>query len=358
MAAIDPIFDQMLAQGGTDLHIVEGQPPRIRRAGHLGGLPGFDALQSDEVTGMLREICMPERWHRFERSGDLDFIHVYENKARFRANYHRQIHGCGAVFRAIPSEIMSLDDLEVPDVFKNFADYRTGMIMVTSPGGGGKSTTAAAILDHINSTKARHIMTVEEPVEFVHPPKKSAIVQREVGVNTKEFPDAIAAALRQDVDVIFVGEMRDLATIDVTVTAAETGALVIATLYTDGAVKTVDRIIDVFPAKQQLSIRQSLAVSLKAVCSQQLCRRADGEGLIAAFEILLQTLAVSNTIREGKTQMLNQIMMSSRAIGMRLMDDCLEAYVQQNLIKGVEAWYKCHDKERFEQYSPTSTRAY
>jgi twitching motility protein PilT len=326
--------------------------PKVRHAGQILPLQGFAPLDGEELGQMLREICLPERWQRYERTGDLDFIHTYGDKSRFRTNYNRQYSGHAAVFRAIPSRIRTIDELGFPPVFNTFAEFRSGLIVITSPGGGGKSTTVAAILNHINETRARHIMTLEEPVEFVHPPRKSAIVQRGLGIDVQSYPEAIQGALRQDVDVLFVGELRDRYTTSLAVSAAEAGVLVISTLYTDSAVKTVARIIETFPENQQPSIQASLAVSLRAACSQVLLRRADGSGMIAAYEILLQNLAISNTIREGKTTMLNQIMMSNRAMGMQLMDDCINEYLNQRIIDGREAWLKAQDKERFAQFAP------
>ena len=352
MPEIDRLFDEMITQGASDLHLAEGQPPKLRLNGEMAPLDQHGTLDGQRLEAMMREICPEKRWEQYQRTGDLDFAYAYGAQARFRSNYNRHFAGHGAVFRIIPSDIKSLEDISAPEVLQSFGWYRSGLILVTGPTGSGKSTTLAAIIDHLNASAARHIVTIEEPVEFVHSPKKSTIAHREVGVDVPSFADALRAASRQDIDVLLVGEMRDLETIALAVTAAETGILVFGTLHTNSAIKTVDRIIDVFPSSQQDAIRQSLAVSLKAVCAQLLLRRADGQGRIAAHEILLQTLAVSNTIREGKNSMLTQIMMSSRALGMQLMDDCIERYLDQQWIDGREAYMKALDKDRFKHFAP------
>ncbi len=352
MAEIHALFDRMLETEASDLHLTEGQPPKMRLDGRMVVLEDEGILDAERIKGLLQGICRPERWEKFEILGDLDFAHSYGDKARFRCNYNKQYAGYGAVFRTIPSHIKTLDELGAPPVVHTFADYRSGLCLVTGPTGSGKSTTLAGIIDHVNSTSARNVLTVEEPIEFVHPVKKSVIVQREVGLDAPSFADALRASSRQDVDVILVGELRDLETISLAVSAGETGTLVFGTLHTNNAVKTVDRMIDVFHADQQNAIRQSLAVALKAVCAQLLLRRAGGKGRIAAFEVLVQTQAVINTIREGKNPMLTQIIMSNRALGMQLMDDCIDEHLNKGLIEGEEAYMKAIDKERFQQYAP------
>lgn len=352
MAALDRLFDELLATGASDLHLSEGVQPRLRMHGEVRIVPDFRALDHQQLLQMMRELCEPERWKHFEEAGDLDFAYAHGTKARFRCNYNKQHAGLGAVFRTIPSKILTIDELGSPIVLKSFAYFNAGLCLVTGPTGSGKSTTLAAVLDFINRTQARHILTIEEPIEFVHPPSKSTIVQREVGTEAVSFATALRAASRQDVDVILVGEMRDLETISLAVAAGEKGTLVFATLHTNSAVKTVDRIIDVFPADQQDSIRQSLSVSLKAICAQLLLKRKDRKGRVAAYEVLIQNAAVSNMIREAKNSMLMQIIMSNRALGMQLMDDCIDGYLQQGIIDGVEAYMKATDKDRFRQYAP------
>ena len=354
MPAIDALFDIMLSTGASDLHLAENNPPRLRLHGKVIAAEGWQELGKEQLRNLLAEICDEERWNRYESTGDLDFAYAYESKARFRCNYNKQYEGYGAVFRTIPSKILTLEQLRVPTVLETFAYYTTGMVLVTGPTGSGKSTTLAAVINHINSNLKKHILTIEEPIEFVHPPKQSAIVQREVHIDCFSFADGLASVSRQDVDVVLVGEMRDLETINLAVSASETGVLVFGTLHTNSAIKTVDRIIDVFPSDQQQAIRASLAVSLKAVCAQLLLRTKDGKGRRAANEILIQTRAVSNYIREGKTNQLAQVIMSGRALGMQLMDDCIERFFQEGEITAEEAYAKALDKERFRKLIPNA----
>jgi twitching motility protein PilT len=350
MPKLDALFDIMLQQGASDLHLSEGSPPRTRLHGRVVDIPGWHSLDTETIHSMMREICDERRWDMFEKSGDMDIAYAYEKKARFRCNLNKQIAGYGAVFRTIPSSILTLEQLKVPPIVNTFADFSSGMVLVTGPTGSGKSTTLAAVIDHVNTTQARHILTIEEPIEFVHPIKKSAIVQREVHVDCKSFADGLHSTSRQDVDVILVGEMRDLETIGMAVTAAEMGVLVFGTLHTNSATKTVDRIIDVFPADQQEMIRATLAVSLRAVCAQLLLRTVDGKGRRPANEILIQTRAVSNYIREGKSNQLIGVIMSNRALGMQLMDDSIEALLKEGVVSADEAYLKALDKERFRHY--------
>ncbi|MDX1973648.1 MAG: type IV pilus twitching motility protein PilT [Candidatus Sumerlaeia bacterium] len=354
MPAIDALFDIMLSTAASDLHLAENNPPRLRLHGKVIAAEGWQELGKEQLRNLLAEICDEERWNRYESTGDLDFAYAYESKARFRCNYNKQYEGYGAVFRTIPSKILTLEQLRVPTVLETFAYYTTGMVLVTGPTGSGKSTTLAAVINHINSNLKKHILTIEEPIEFVHPPKQSAIVQREVHIDCFSFADGLASVSRQDVDVVLVGEMRDLETINLAVSASETGVLVFGTLHTNSAIKTVDRIIDVFPSDQQQAIRASLAVSLKAVCAQLLLRTKDGKGRRAANEILIQTRAVSNYIREGKTNQLAQVIMSGRALGMQLMDDCIERFFQEGEITAEEAYAKALDKERFRKLIPNA----
>ncbi|MCC5877964.1 MAG: PilT/PilU family type 4a pilus ATPase [Candidatus Sumerlaeia bacterium] len=348
---MDQLFDVMLETEASDLHLSQGTPPKLRLHGEVVPVDGWNALDHDSIMKMMKEICDPKRWLDFQGRGDLDFAYAFGNRARFRCNYNRQYSGYGAVFRTIPSEILDLETLGAPPVVRSFGEYASGLCLVTGPTGSGKSTTLAGVIDHINSNYPRHILTIEEPIEFVHPVKNSTIVQREVGIDTPSFGDALRAASRQDIDVLLVGEMRDLETISLAVSASETGTLVFGTLHTNSAVKTVDRIIDVFPSDQQISVRKTLAVALRGVCAQLLLKRSGG-GRIAAHETLVQTLAVSNTIREGKNSGLTQIIMSNRAKGMQLMDDCIQNYLDQGLVTGEEAYMKALDKERFSKFAP------
>lgn len=351
MAVIDQLFDVMLQSGASDLHLAQNNPPRLRLHGSVVDVQGWPALDEGTIRSMLQEICNEKRWKSYENKGDLDFAYAFADRARFRCNYNKQMSGYGAVFRTIPSKILTLEELRVPAVLKSFAYYRSGLVLVTGPTGSGKSTTLAAVINEINSNIARHILTIEEPIEFVHPHRMSTIVQREVGVDTPSFAAALKAASRQDADVILVGEMRDLESISLAVTAAETGVLVFGTLHTNSAMKTVDRIIDVFPSDQQNQIRQMLAVSLRAVCAQLLLKKKGG-GRIAANEIMIQNRNVANCIREAKTVQLLSAILGGKKEGMQLMDEAIEGFLRADLIDGTEAYMKAHDKERFKQYAP------
>ncbi len=357
MAVIDQLFDVMLQTGASDLHLAQNNPPRLRLHGSVVDVQGWPVLDEGTIRSMLQEICSEKRWKAYENKGDLDFAYAFADRARFRCNYNKQMSGYGAVFRTIPSKILTLEELKVPAVLKTFAYYRSGLVLVTGPTGSGKSTTLAAIINEINSNIARHILTIEEPIEFVHPHRLSTIVQREVGVDTPSFAAALKAASRQDADVVLVGEMRDLESISLAVTAAETGVLVFGTLHTNSAMKTVDRIIDVFPSDQQNQIRQMLAVSLRAVCAQLLLKRKGG-GRIAANEIMIQNRNVANCIREAKTVQLLSAILGGKKEGMQLMDEAIEGFLRADLIEGHEAYMKAHDKERFRQWAPENQPAH
>ena len=350
MPAIDKLFEALLAEDGSDLHLAEGQPPKIRRHGRLETLPDHPVLTAETMRRYLAEICGPERWQSFLETSDLDFAYAFGEAARFRSNYFCQAHGLGAVFRTITSKIKTLDDLKLPPVLKTFSLLRAGLVLVTGPTGSGKSTTLAAIIDLINETSARHILTIEEPIEFVHPNKASIICQREVGTDVNSFADGLRTAGRQDCDVILVGEMRDYETISLAVSAASTGSLVFGTLHTNSAVKTVDRIIDVFPAAQQAQIRSMLADSLKGVCAQILLRTADGKGRVACNEILLSNSALANSIREGKTPNIRNVIQAGKAQGMQLMDDAIQKHLSEQKITAEEAYMKATEKARFAQH--------
>ena len=273
----------------------------------------------DEAVLMLREIAGPANWNIFEERGDLDFAYEMDRASRFRCNFLKQSNGYGAVFRLIPTKIATLEQLGIPTVVKEFGNLRGGLVLVTGPTGSGKSTTLAALIDYININFSRHIVTIEEPIEFVHNNKKSVITQREVPANTRSFPEAVRAALRQDADVVLVGEMRDLETISLALTAAETGLLVFGTLHTNNARKSVDRMVDVFPAPRQPQVRTMLSNSLRGVLAQLLLKKADGSGRIAVNEILIANAAVAAIIREGATQKLQDVIVSGRAQGMQFM---------------------------------------
>lgn len=342
----------MLTQGASDLHLHQGQKPKLRLNGSVSVIDSYPELGREQIFRLMSEICDEERWQRFENHHDLDFAYALGDRARFRANYKKHYHGYGAVFRTIPSRILSLEELGAPDVLKSFAGFSSGLCLVTGPTGSGKSTTLAAVIDFINTNEKRRILTIEEPIEFVHPPKTSVVSQREVGIDVHSFGDGLRGALREDVEVVLVGEMRDLETIRLAVTAAEMGLLVFGTLHTNSAIKTIDRIVDVFPSDEQGAVRESLANALRAVCAQLLLKKKDGKGRVAAHEILLQTKAVSNLIRESKTNQLAQIMMSGRNMGMQNMDDVLNDLVNADVVSGEEAYMKAVDKERFSRFAP------
>jgi twitching motility protein PilT len=349
MSYIDQFLAVIVAEGASDLHISEGQPPKMRRHGDV--MPIRDEPVTREEAGkMLSEMCGQQRWEMFEDRGDLDFAYEMDEQSRFRCNFLKQANGFGAVFRLIPTRIASLDQLGIPPVVKQFGHLRGGLVLVTGPTGSGKSTTLAALIDHINENFSRHIVTIEEPIEFVHQNKRSIITQREVPVDSASFPDALKAALREDADIVLVGEMRDLETISLALTAAETGLLVFGTLHTNNARKTVDRMVDAFPASKQAQARTMLANSLRGVLAQLLLKKADGSGRLAVNEILIASPAVSAIIREGATQKLQDVIVAGKGEGMQFMDDAIHAFLQQGLISPHEAFMKAIDKNRFKEF--------
>jgi len=333
---------------GSDLHLATALEPRIRLDGLLEPVPGWPVLDRERVQELLREVVSDAQWDEFQRLHDFDFAYGIEGVGRFRVNYLYQQNGPGGVFRLIPETITTLEELNLPKSIEGLAHLRSGLILVTGPTGCGKSTTLAAIIDRINSTYSKHVVTIEDPIEFVHRDRRCRISQRQVGTDTESFGAALRAALRQDADVILVGEMRDLATTSMALSAAEMGAVVFGTLHTNGAANTIDRLIDAFPADEQPQTRTTLAESLAAVVSQQLLRSADGHGRCAAAEVLLKTPALPNVIREGNTPMVQTIMQGGRAMGMQLMDDALAAMVEAKRVTPREAYLKANDKARFE----------
>jgi len=334
-------------KGGSDLHLAAGMEPRMRVHGALEPVGGWPTLGADEIAALLREVVSKEQWQEFVSSGDLDFALAVPGVARFRANYLRQERGPSAVLRTIPEKIASLEELELPKVLGRLAELQSGLVLVTGPTGSGKSTTLAAIIDRINRTQSKHIVTIEEPVEFVHKGNLSVFSQREVGTDTESFASALRAAIRQDADVILVGEMRDLETISLALRAAEMGLLVFGTLHTNSAAKTIDRLIDVFPAEEQAQTRVSLAESLAAIVAQLLLPKIGG-GRVAVNEILLATPGLPNLIREGNLPMLQTVMQSGKTIGMQLLDEVLLDCVQRKVVTAKDAYLKATDKSRFE----------
>jgi twitching motility protein PilT len=350
MARLDRLLAQLKECGGSDLHLAAGLEPRIRRHGSLEPVDGWEALDDASLRELMVEIAQPQHWEGYEACGDADFAYGLEGTARFRANYFRQANGAGAVFRIIPEDIASLDELKLSPAIASLCDVKSGLVLVTGPTGSGKSTTLAAIIDSINRNQNKHIVTIEDPVEFVHTSMNSVISHREVGRDSKAFAPALRAAIRQDADVILVGEMRDLETISLAITAAEMGALVFGTLHTNNATKTVDRIVDAFPVDEQPQARLSLSESLAGVVSQLLLPTPNGQGRVAANEILLRTSALPNVIREGNTPMLRSIIQSGRKQGMQTMDDALFELVKSKRVDPNDAYQKAEEKARFESF--------
>ncbi|MBN8459984.1 MAG: type IV pilus twitching motility protein PilT [Verrucomicrobia bacterium] len=352
MAQIDELFRYLIANKGSDLHLSEGQPPKIRVHGAVTAIPDKEILAGEPFLNLLSEICDPKAFKRYLDTGDLDFAYEMDEDSRFRCNYLKQQNGLAAVFRLIPTEIAPLEALGVPSVVKEFGHMRSGLVLVTGPTGSGKSTTLAALLDYINTNFNRHIITIEEPIEFIHRNKRSIITQREVPVQTPSFADGLRASLREDSDIVLVGEMRDLETISLALTAAETGLLVFGTLHTNNARKTVDRIIDVFPADQQSQVRTMLAASLRGVVAQLLCKRVDRPGRTAVHEIMFATPAVCAIIREGATQKLYDVITGGKSEGMQFMDESIWTKLREGIISPEEAYMKAIDKTRFKKFLP------
>lgn len=357
MATIDRLFQYLVSSGGSDLHLSEGSPPKIRVHGAVSAIPDEPVLDGESFKILLSEICEPSAFEKYLECGDLDFAYEMNEESRFRCNYLKQQNGLGAVFRLIPTEIASIEDLNLPPVIKEFGHMRSGLILVTGPTGSGKSTSLAALLDYINTNFNRHIITIEEPIEFVHRSKQSIITQREVPIQTPSFADGLRASLREDADIVLVGEMRDLETISLALTAAETGLLVFGTLHTNNARKTVDRIIDVFPADQQSQVRTMLAASLRGVVAQLLCKRVDRPGRTAVNEILFATPAVAAIIREGATQKLFDVIIGGKAEGMQFMDEAIWEKLQAGMISPQEAYMKAIDKTRFKPFLPEEDKS-
>jgi twitching motility protein PilT len=336
MATIDDLFRLMVEQKASDLHLTSGAPPFLRLHGNMSPL-NYRQLSNQDVQGLIFEILSEKQKKAFVEKWELDFAYVVEGLGRFRCNVFMQRKGLGAVFRTIPEKIKNAQELNLPQSIIDLVNCDRGLILVTGPTGSGKSTTLAAMIQHINATRESHILTVEDPIEFVHPNLKSLVNQREVGAHTKTFSNALKAALREDPDIILVGELRDLETISLALTAAETGHLVFATLHTSSAAKTIDRIIDVFPQGQQGQIRTMLAESIRGVVAQSLFTRADGQGRVAAFEVMKGTKAIANLIREGKIHQIPSIIQTSAAQGMVLYEKYVDDLVKKGLITLVDA---------------------
>ena len=347
MAAIDAFLISILERKGSDLHFIAGDPPRIRQYGELMALKP-ENLEPNFVKEALYEIMPKPAVDRFESKDGADFAYSLPGHGRFRVNMMRHLSGMGAVFRAIPSQALTMDQLNLPQSVRQMCRASNGLILVTGKTGSGKSTTLAAMIDDINARVKGHILTIEDPIEFVHQRKSCLISQREVGVHAPSFSAALHSALREDPDVILVGELRDLETMSIAVTAAEMGILVMGTLHTNGAAQTVDRMVNVFPSDKQSHVRTMLSTSLRGVVSQQLLQRADKQGRVAALEILVNTSAASNLIRQGKLDQLENTMQSGGSFGMRTMDSAIQALLDQRMITGQEAYKKGINKLRFE----------
>jgi len=347
MSHIVHYFQRMHALSASDLHLTAGFPPAVRIHGEIVDIEGERPLEDRALQALLRELVNDAQWTSFVAKRDLDFACGFAGLGRFRANYFVQHGGAAAVFRRIPESVIPLEQLGLPPVAERIADLSSKLVLVTGPTGSGKSTTLAAIIDRINRRRSRHIVTVEDPVEFIHENHKSIVTQREIGTDTLSFAAGLASAVRADADVVLVGEMRDQETIETGLRAASMGVLVFGTLHTNGAAKTIDRVVDVFPAGQRAEARDALAGCLAAVISQILLRRAEGTGRVAAHEILVATTAVSAAIRDGNTAMLGSIIGSGKRLGMCTMDDAIKALLDAGRISREEAHAKAHDKGRF-----------
>ena len=346
---IDEYLREVLEKNGSDLHFVAGDPPRIRLYGELQPLRN-EPMDREYVRELLAEILTRRAAQRLEEMDGGDFAYSIPGLSRFRVNVFRHIGGLGAVFRAIPSKALTLDQLNMPEAVRSLCRTTNGLILVTGKTGSGKSTTLAAMIDDSNLREKGHILTIEDPIEFVHPRKNCLVSQREVGLHSPGFAEALHSALREDPDVILVGELRDLETMSIAVTAAEMGILVMGTLHTNGAAATVDRIVNAFPSDKQGHVRTMLSTSLRGVVSQQLVQRADKRGRVAALEILINTPAVSNLIRQGKLDQLENTMQSGGQFGMRTMDAAIQELLDKGVISGRAAFEKAINKSRFEGY--------
>ncbi|MDB9822753.1 type IV pilus twitching motility protein PilT [Deltaproteobacteria bacterium] len=349
MAQIDAFFKLMNDQGASDLHLVTGQQPVLRIQGELSRVK-YKELDNDGLKAILYEIAPEEKVKIFEETGDVDFAYEIPGLARYRANFFEQKWGVAAVFREIPTDILTCEQLGLPPVVTKLASLPRGLVLVTGPTGSGKSTTLAAIVDEANRTRKDHILTVEDPIEFVHQSKEAVVNHREVGLHTRSFSAALKGALREDPDIILVGEMRDLETIALAIEAAATGHLVFGTLHTTSAAKTVDRVIEVFPANQQAQIRNTLSDGLRAVVAQNLFKRIDKKGRVAALEIMIAIPAIRNLIREAKTFQIPSAMQTGKKYGMQTLDDSIMEHLKKKRISPDDAYAKCNNKETFRPY--------
>ena len=347
------VLNQMLVtlveSRGSDLHLTVGTPPMIRVNGSLRPIPGYGSLNSADTALLARAAISAAQWETFQECQELDFAHSIVGVSRFRGNLYVQRNSCGAVFRAIPHKIKPLDELGMPESVSRFAHLPRGLVLVTGPTGSGKTTTLASVLDLANRSRSAHIITIEDPIEFLHPHKRSVVNQREVGSDTEDFASALKHALRQDPDIILVGELRDLETTATALTAAETGHLVLATLHTQSATQTIDRVIDIFPPHQQLQIRAQLAASLQGVVTQALAPTADGKGRVVVAEILTATPAIRSLIREGKSHQIPSFMQAGGSEGMLAFDQNLAEKVREGQVTLQVALELCHSQEELKR---------
>ena len=339
---INELLKKITELKGSDLHIKVGTPPGIRVDGKLQPVEGYEALKPDDTRTLIEQILNPEQLKEYDEHGDYDFGYSLPGVSRFRVNCMHQRNSCGLVARAIPMKVLTLENINAPEVLKYFCNLPRGLVLVTGPTGSGKSTTLAAMIDYINSNHEGHILTLEDPIEFIHNDKKCYVNQREVGADTKTFAEGLRRALRQDPDVILIGEMRDLETISLAITAAETGHLVFGTLHTTGAVQTIDRVIDVFPHGQQQQIRMQLSMGLGGVISQCLVPKIGG-GRLCAMDIMVANDAIKGLIREGKTQQMGNILQTGARQGMQTLDNVLANYIKQKLITPEDAIAKAQN---------------
>jgi twitching motility protein PilT len=346
MAKLDAFFKLMVDTQASDLYLSAGNPPLLRIHGDLQRVK-YKVLEDEELREMLYEIAPEEIIKKFEEQGEVDWGYEIPGLARFRVNYYRQRRGVAAAFRLIPNKIKTVEELGLPPILNRLALLPRGLVLVTGPTGSGKSTTLAAIIDYANRMRYDHIITIEDPIEFVHEPKNCLINQREVGTHTKSFANALRAALREDPDIIMIGEMRDLETISLALEAALTGHLVFATLHTISAAQTVSRIVDAFPPEERDQIRVSLSEALRAVISQTMFKRIDRPGRIVAMEIMIATPAIRNLIRENKIHQIPSMIQMGRKYGMMSLDDCIMEYLNNKWISPEEAFIKAVDKSRF-----------
>ena len=350
MAAVDRLLHLMKGASASDLHLKAGMKPRYRIQGELRDVEGADPISREEIDRMTRELLSEEQDRFYAQEGEIDFAYGDVKSGRFRCNYFQEHRGAAAVFRRIPVEIPSLKELNLPPAIETLAHIRSGLILVTGPTGSGKTSTLASIIDLINTHYRKHIITLEDPIEYLHPSKKSVVHQRGLHYDILDFPSGLRAALREDPDIVLIGEMRDLETIRLSLTAAEVGALVFATLHTNGAAQSIDRVIDVFRADEQPQIRAMLSQSIAGIVSQVLLKRVDTGGRIPATEVLFATPAVNNLIRESKIQEITSCIQAGKQQGMHTLDDSLVQLVTKKLVDPEEAFSYAENKGWFEQF--------